>query len=91
MTEAAESVVAVHSDDNRGNVMAESERQDVPNSDSPQPSLSAPSDMQRSSSLFLLGLKEKHKLTQVAVQSIIDSVTTLTQQKLSSSDVQQKF
>ena len=73
-----ESVVAVHSDDDRGNVMAESEHQD----DSPQPSLSAPSDMQRSSALFLLGLKEKHKLTQVAVQSIIDSVTTLTQQRL---------
>ena len=48
-------------------------------------SLSCTSDaMQKSSALFLLGLKEKHKLTQVTVQSIVDNVTTLTQQRISS-------
>jgi len=40
--------------------------------------------MQKSSALFLLGLKEKHKLTQVTVQSIVDNVTTLTHQRISS-------
>ena len=48
-------------------------------------SLCCPPDaMQKSSALFLLGLKEKHKLTQVTVQSIVDNVTTLTQQRISS-------
>ena len=48
-------------------------------------SLCRPPDvMQKSSALFLLGLKEMHKLTQVTVQSIIDNVTTLTQQSISS-------
>ena len=52
-------------------------------------SLCCPPDaMQKSSALFLLGLKEKHKLTQVTVQSIIDNVTTLTQQRMSSSKSQ---
>jgi len=32
---------------------------------------------------FLLGLKEKYKLTQVAIQEIVDSITNLTQQQLS--------
>ena len=41
------------------------------------------SDMlQGSSALFLMGLKEKHKLTQVAVQSLIESMTSLNQQRL---------
>ena len=85
LTEAVESVVAVVPSDNdaSGNV-PESEHQvrDVVISDSAQSSFSPP-DMQKSSALLLLGLKEKHKLTQVTVQSIIDSVTTLTQQRLS--------
>ena len=37
---------------------------------------------QRSTALFLLGLKEKHKLTQAAVQSVVDGVTSLLQQRL---------
>jgi len=41
------------------------------------------SALQRSHALFLLGLKEKHKLTQVAIQDIIQSVTDITQQGLS--------
>ena len=39
--------------------------------------------LQKSSALFLLGLKEKHKLTQVAIQEIVENVTSLTQQRLS--------
>ena len=39
--------------------------------------------LQKSSALFLLGLKEKHKLTQVAIQEILEQVTSVTQQKLS--------
>ena len=39
--------------------------------------------VQKSSALFLLGLKQKHKLTQVAVQEIVESMTSLTQQRLS--------
>ena len=39
--------------------------------------------LQRSSALFLLGLKEKHKLTQVAIQEIVEGVTNLTQPRLS--------
>ena len=33
--------------------------------------------LQRSTALFLLGLKEKHKLSQAAVQSVVDGVTSL--------------
>ena len=33
--------------------------------------------LQRSTALFLLGLKEKHKLPQAAVQSVVDGVTSL--------------
>ena len=33
--------------------------------------------------LFLLGLKEKHKLTQTAIQSIVEGVITLTQLQIS--------
>ena len=39
--------------------------------------------LQKSSALFLLGLKEKHKLTQVAIQEIVENVASLTQQRLS--------
>ena len=39
--------------------------------------------LQKSSALFLLGLKEKHKLTQATVQGIVEGVTTLTQQQIS--------
>ena len=41
------------------------------------------SALQRSHALFLLRLKEKHKLTQVAIQDIVQSVTDITQQGLS--------
>ena len=41
------------------------------------------SELQRSSALFLLGLKEKHKLTKVAIQEIVEGVTNLIQQRLS--------
>lgn len=41
-------------------------------------------ELQQNSALFLLGLKEKHKLTQGAVQSLIDGVTCLSQQRLHS-------
>jgi len=39
--------------------------------------------LQKSSALFLLGLKEKYKLTQVAIQGIIEGVTSITQQRIS--------
>lgn len=39
--------------------------------------------LQKSSALFLLGLKEKYKLTQVSIQGIVDGVTSLTQQNIS--------
>ena len=42
----------------------------------------SPENLQRSSALFLLGLKEKHKLTQVTVDSMVDSITTLTHQNV---------
>ena len=35
--------------------------------------------LQKSSALFLLGLKEKHKLTQVAMQGVVEGVTSLMQ------------
>ena len=38
--------------------------------------------LQKSTALFLLGLKEKHKLTQAAVQSVVEGVTSLLQQRL---------
>ena len=38
--------------------------------------------LHRSTALFLLGLKEKHKLTQAAIQSVVDGVTSLLQQRL---------
>lgn len=41
------------------------------------------SSIQESSSLFLMGLKEEHKLTQVALQGMIEGVTNLTQTRLS--------
>ena len=39
--------------------------------------------LQNSSAVFLLGLKEKYKLTQTALQGIIKGVTNLTQQRIS--------
>ena len=39
--------------------------------------------LQRSSALFLLGLKEKYKLTQVAIQGVIQGVASITQQRIS--------
>ncbi len=47
------------------------------------PQLSDQCVLQKSSALFLLGLKEKHKLTQVAIPDIVENVTNLTQQRLS--------
>ena len=38
--------------------------------------------LQKSTALFLLGLKEKHKLTQAALQSVVEGVTSLLQQRL---------
>jgi len=43
-----------------------------------------PEDMTKFSALFILGLKEKHKIPQVAMQHIIEEVTTLNQIKLNS-------
>ena len=45
---------------------------------SPEPQ-SVTAQLQRSSALFLLGLKEKHKLTQVALQGLIEGTTALVQ------------
>ena len=39
--------------------------------------------LQRSSALFLLGLKEKYKITQVAIQGVIQGVASITQQRIS--------
>lgn len=39
--------------------------------------------LQKSSALFLLGLKEKYKLTQGTIQGIIEGVTSITQQRIS--------
>ena len=41
-----------------------------------------PDNLQRSSALSLLRLKEKHKLTQVTVDSMVDNVKTLTHQNV---------
>ena len=38
--------------------------------------------LQKSTVLFLLGHKGKHKLTQAAVQSVVEGVTSLLQQRL---------
>lgn len=40
-------------------------------------------DLQKSTALFLMGSKEKYKLTQVALQGIIDGVTSLMKARLS--------
>ena len=47
----------------------------------PEPSLT---DLKRSSAAWILKIKEKHKLPQVAVQGIITQVTSLFQVYLSS-------
>jgi len=39
--------------------------------------------LQKSSALFILGTKEKHKLTQTAIQGVLDGVTNLSQHRLS--------
>ena len=39
--------------------------------------------LQKSSAVFLFGLKEKFKLTQVAIQEIVEGVTSLTQKRIS--------
>ena len=41
-----------------------------------------PTELLKSSALFLLGLKEKYKLMQVSVQGVINGVTSLTQQNI---------
>ena len=38
--------------------------------------------LQKPTALFLLGLKEKHKLTQAAIQGVVEGVTSLFQQRL---------
>ena len=38
--------------------------------------------LQHSSALFLLGLKEKYKLTQVSIQGVIDGITSLNQHQI---------
>ena len=54
------------------------------NEESNSDSLTCSKEMlQKSSALFLLGLKEKYKLTQVAIQGIIEGVTSITQQRIS--------
>ena len=40
--------------------------------------------LQESSALFLMGLREKHKLTQVALQGVVDGATGLMQRHISS-------
>lgn len=40
-------------------------------------------ELVQNSAVFLLGLKEKYKLTQTAVQGVIEGVTNLTQQQIS--------
>ena len=44
--------------------------------------LQSSSQLQKSSALLLMGLKEKHKLTQVSIQAMIEGITNLTQQRL---------
>lgn len=44
----------------------------------------SPQELQKSTALFLLGIKEKYKLTQVAIQGIIEGVTGLFQSHHSS-------
>jgi len=39
--------------------------------------------LQKSSALFILGIKEKHKLTQTAIQGDLNGVTNLSQHRLS--------
>lgn len=46
--------------------------------------VSLESALQKSSALFLMGLKEEKKLTQVAMQGVVDGVTTLCQSRLCS-------
>ena len=40
-------------------------------------------ELQKSSAFFVLGLKEKYKLTQATVQGVVEGVTILTQQQIS--------
>ena len=40
-------------------------------------------ELVQNSAVFLLGLKEKYKLTQTAVQGVIEGVTNLMQQQIS--------
>ena len=40
-------------------------------------------ELVQNSAVFLLGLKEKYKLTQTAIQGVIEGVTTLSQQQMS--------
>lgn len=54
------------------------------NNKSARDSLCCPSSsLQNSSALFLLVLKEKYKLTQVAVQGVIEGVSNLNQHQMS--------
>ena len=43
---------------------------------------SSKESIQKSSAIFLLGLKEKFKLTQISLQGVIQGVTALTQQNI---------
>ena len=48
-----------------------------------QPHDTLPSMIQKSSALFLMGLKEENKLTQTALQSVIEGITSLNRIRLS--------
>lgn len=44
----------------------------------------SPEMLQKLSAIFLIGLKEKYKLTQTAIQGIIEGFTNVTQQQIGS-------
>ena len=66
------------------NSFADNESAQFANNESARDSLHCSSNpLQNSSALFLLGLKEKYKLTQVAIQGVIEGVSSLSQHQMS--------
>lgn len=70
-----------HEDDDNGSV--ESPVVTSSGSNSSESTATSIEDLQRHTALFLLGLKEKYKLTQAAIEGVIEGVTGLIQYQLS--------
>lgn len=72
-----------HDHSTAGNLSDDNDDSESPSDGTEQRDFDTMSALQTSSALFIMKLKEEHKLTQTAIQGIVEGVTSLTQNRLS--------